>query len=166
LKQSELKLLGGLLLNKLDFPKPFEHSHPPVRELSETDTGPTTQGEKFADWVYKNVGSWGFILIQSVLVAIWVILNATAYIRAWDPYPFIFMNLIFSLQAAYTASLIMMSQNRQDKLKAHNDYLMNLRAEEESRAVLENLDAQDKALEKIYQELMELRKEIGKTRLE
>ena len=153
-------------MNKLDFPKPFEHNHPPVRELSETDTGPTTQGEKFADWVYKNVGSWGFILIQSVLVAVWVILNATAYIRAWDPYPFIFMNLIFSLQAAYTASLIMMSQNRQDKLKAHNDYLMNLRAEEESRAVLENLAAQDKALEKIYQELMELRKEIGKTRLE
>lgn len=153
-------------MNKLDFPKPFKHNHPPVRELSETDTGPTTQGEKFADWVYKNVGSWGFILIQSVLVAVWVILNATAYIRAWDPYPFIFMNLIFSLQSAYTASLIMMSQNRQDKLKAHNDYLMNLRAEEESRAVLENLDAQDKALEKIYQELMELRKEIGKNRLE
>jgi uncharacterized membrane protein len=74
------------------------------------------------------------------------------------------MNLIFSLQAAYTASLIMMSQNRQDKLKAHNDYLMNLRAEEESRAVLENLVAQDKALEKIYQELLELRKEIDKTR--
>jgi len=75
------------------------------------------------------------------------------------------MNLIFSLQSAYTASLIMMSQNRQDKLKAHNDYLMNLRAEEESRAALQNLAAQDKALEEIYQELLDLRKEIGKTRL-
>ena len=95
-------------------------------------------------------------------MVVWVILNATAYIRAWDPYPFIFMNLIFSLQSAYTASLIMMSQNRQDKLKAHNDYLMNLRAEEESKAVLENLAAQDKALEVIYQELLELRKETAK----
>jgi uncharacterized membrane protein len=150
-------------LKKLNFPKPFEHNHPPVRELSEIDTGPTTLGEKFADWVYKNIGSWRFILIQSILVVVWVILNATAYIRAWDPYPFIFMNLIFSLQAAYTASLIMMSQNRQDKLKAHNDYLMNLRAEEESRAVLENLAAQDKALQVIYQELLELRKETAKT---
>ena len=149
-------------MKKLDFPRPFEHNHPPVRELSETDTGPTTQGEKVADWVYKNVGSWRFILIQSILVVVWVVLNATAYIRAWDPYPFIFMNLIFSLQSAYTASLIMMSQNRQDKLKAHNDYLMNLRAEEESRAVLENLAAQDKALEVIYQELQELRKETAK----
>jgi uncharacterized membrane protein len=150
-------------LKKLNFPKPFEHNHPPVRELSEIDTGPTTLGEKFADWVYKNIGSWRFILIQSILVVVWVILNATAYIRAWDPYPFIFMNLIFSLQAAYTASLIMMSQNRQDKLKAHNDYLMNLRAEEESRAVLENLAAQDKALQVIYQELLELRKETAKS---
>jgi uncharacterized membrane protein len=149
-------------LKRLNFPKPFEHNHPPVRELIEIDTGPTTQGEKFADWVYKNIGSWRFILIQSILVVVWVILNATAYIRAWDPYPFIFMNLIFSLQAAYTASLIMMSQNRQDKLKAHNDYLMNLRAEEESRAVLENLAAQDKALQEIYRELLELRKETAK----
>lgn len=149
-------------MKKLNFPKPFEHNHPPVRELSEIDTGPTTLGEKFADWVYKNIGSWRFILIQSILVVVWVILNATAYIRAWDPYPFIFMNLIFSLQSAYTASLIMMSQNRQDKLKAHNDYLMNLRAEEESRAVLENLAAQDKALQVIYQELLELRKETAR----
>jgi uncharacterized membrane protein len=112
--------------------------------------------------VYKNVGSWRFILIQSILVAIWVILNATAYIRAWDPYPFIFMNLIFSLQSALTASLIMMSQNRQDKLKAHNDYLMNLRAEEETRAVLEHLAAQDKAFEVIYRELQEIRRETAK----
>ena len=110
--------------------------------------------------VYKNIGSWRFILIQSILVAIWVILNATAYIRAWDPYPFIFMNLIFSLQSAYTASLIMMSQNRQDKLKAHNDYLMNLRTEEETRAVLEHLAAQEEAFEDIYQELLKIRKDL------
>ncbi len=70
-------------MKRLNFPKPFEHNHPPVRELSEIDTGPTTQGEKFADWVYKNIGSWRFILIQSILVVVWVILNATAYIRAW-----------------------------------------------------------------------------------
>jgi uncharacterized membrane protein len=92
-----------------------------------------------------------------------VILNATAYIRAWDPYPFIFMNLIFSLQSAYAASLILMSQNRQDKLKAHNDYLLNFWAEEESRAVLEHLAAQDRALEKIYQELLEMREKTAKS---
>ena len=116
-------------MKKLVFPDPFRHNHPPVRELSEIDPGPSTYGEKFADWVYENLGSWKFILIQSILVAVWIILNASAYMRPWDPYPFIFMNLIFSLQSAYTASLILMSQNRQDRLKAHNDYLMNLRAE-------------------------------------
>jgi len=156
-------LCGGSPLKKLDFPKPFEHNHPPVRELNDIDTGPTTWGENFADWVYKNIGSWRFILIQSILVVIWVILNATAYIRAWDPYPFIFMNLIFSLQSAYAASLILMSQNRQDKLKAHNDYLLNFWAEEESRAVLEHLAAQDRALEKIYQELLEIRGKTAKS---
>ena len=149
-------------MKKLNFPDPFLHNHPPIRELSEMDTGPTTRGERFADWVYNNIGSWRFILIQSILVAAWVMLNATAYIRAWDPYPFIFMNLIFSLQSAYTASLIMMSQNRQDRLKAHNDYLLNFKTEEESKAVLEMLAAQNNALEEIYQELLELKEETAK----
>ncbi len=150
-------------MRKLVFPDPFRHNHPPVRELSEIDPGPSTYGEKFADWVYENLGSWKFILIQSILVAVWIILNASAYLRPWDPYPFIFMNLIFSLQSAYTASLILMSQNRQDRLKAHNDYLMNLRAEEESKAVLDNFAAQNRALEEIYEELSAIKSKIEKT---
>ena len=150
----------GLNLRKLEFPEPFEHDHPPVQELSDIDPGPSSQGEKFADWVYKNLGSWRFILAQSILVAVWVLLNATAYMQAWDPYPFIFMNLIFSLQSAYTASLILMSQNRQDRLKAHNDYLMNIRAEEESKAVLDNFAAQNRALEEIYRELLALKSKM------
>lgn len=141
----------------LKFPDPFTHDHPLVRELSDIDPGPSSRGEKFADWVYKNLGSWRFILVQSILVAVWVLLNATAYMQVWDPYPFIFMNLIFSLQSAYTASLILMSQNRQDRLKAHNDYLMNLRSEEELKAVLDNFAAQNRALEEIYRELSALK---------
>jgi len=152
----------GLKLRKLEFPDPFKHDHPPVRELSDIDPGPSSRGERFADWVYENLGSWRFILVQSILVAVWVILNATAYVRAWDPYPFIFMNLIFSLQSAYTASLILMSQNRQDRLKAHNDYLMNLRAEEESRAALDNFAAQNEALEEIYREVIAMKSKIEK----
>ena len=150
-------------MRKLVCPDPFRHNHPPVRELSEIDPGPSTYGEKFADWVYENLGSWKFILIQSILVAVWIILNASAYMRPWDPYPFIFMNLIFSLQSAYTASLILMSQNRQDRLKAHNDYLMNLRAEEESKAVLDNFAAQNRALQEIYEELSAIKSKIEKT---
>lgn len=153
-------LFRGLNLRKLEFPEPFKHDHPPVQELSDIGPGPSSQGEKFADWVYENLGSWRFILAQSILVAVWVLLNATAYMQAWDPYPFIFMNLIFSLQSAYTASLILMSQNRQDRLKAHNDYLMNIRAEEESKAVLDNFAAQNRALEEIYRELLALKSKM------
>lgn len=149
-------------MKKLDFPRPYEHNHPPVQELSDIDPGPTTRGERIADWVYRNVGSWRFILIQSTLVAAWILLNIGAYIRHWDPYPFIFMNLIFSLQSAYTASLILMSQNRQDRLKAHNDYLTSLQAETESRAVLDNLAAQDRALQEIYQEILVIRCELDR----
>ncbi len=147
-------------MRKLEFPDPFLHNHPPIRELKDIDTGPSSPGERFADWVYNNLGSWRFILAQSILVAAWVLLNITAYIRPWDPYPFIFMNLIFSLQSAYTASLILMSQNRQDRLKAHNDYLINLQAELEHRAVLDNFAAQNKALEAIYEELHALKSGI------
>lgn len=149
-------------MRKLEFPDPFRHDHPPVRELSDIDPGPSTYGEKFADWVYKNLGSWKFILIQSILVVVWAMLNIGAYVRPWDPYPFIFMNLIFSLQSAYTASLILMSQNRQDRLKARNDYLIHLQAEKESRVVLDNFAAQNKALEEIYEELSALRCKIDK----
>jgi uncharacterized membrane protein len=101
------------------------------------DSKPLSIGQKAADWIYNNVGSWRFIAVQSLLIALWIMLNANTYIHPWDPYPFIFMNLIFSIQAAYTASIIMISQNRQDALKAHNDYLINLKVEEESRAILE-----------------------------
>ena len=73
--------IGGRPLRKLVFPDPFRHDHPPVRELAEIDPGPSTYGEKFADWVYKNLGSWKFILIQSILVALWIILNASAYMH-------------------------------------------------------------------------------------
>jgi len=66
------------------------------------------------------------------------------------------------LQSAYTASLILMSQNRQDRLKARNDYLIHLQAEKESRVVLDNFAAQNKALEEIYEELSALRCKIDK----
>ena len=147
-------------MRKLAFPVPYLHNHPPIRELKDIEPGPSGRGEGLADWVYKNLGSWKFLLAQSILVAAWVLLNVTAYIQAWDPYPFIFMNLIFSLQSAYTASLILMSQNRQDRLKAHNDYLMNLLSEEEHKAVLDNFVAQNKALEAIYEEIYALKSRI------
>jgi uncharacterized membrane protein len=109
--------------------------------------------------VATAVGSWRFIIGQTILLILWVILNVTAWIQHWDPYPFILMNLFMSLQAAFTAPVIMMSQNRQaqrDRLEAHNDFLINEKAEGEIRAVLEHLDAQNEALAEIHRMLAQL----------
>src|SRR5690242_8281884 len=70
-------------------------------------------GARIADRVAAMVGSWHFIIVQSFILALWIALNAVAFIAHWDPYPFILLNLILSFQAAYTAPVIMMSQNRQ-----------------------------------------------------
>jgi uncharacterized membrane protein len=91
-----------------------------------------TVGQLLADRVAEIIGSWRFIIIQSMLLAVWITLNITAYIYRWDPYPFILLNLALSFQAAYSAPIIMMSQNRQsekDHLQAKNDYEVNLKAE-------------------------------------
>ena len=88
-------------------------------------------GQKFADLVASTMGSWRFIIIQSILLLIWVGLNVTAYVERWDPYPFILLNLALSFQAAYAAPIIMMSQNRQqdiDRQAAKNDYQINIKA--------------------------------------
>jgi len=141
-------------LKKLHFPEPFKHKHPVIRNVNEIFEERLTSGLRSADLVARIVGSWRFIIIQSSLLMVWVALNVMAVIRHWDPYPFILMNLVLSLQAAYTAPIIMMSQNRQavkDRLEAHQDFLINQKAEEEVRAILDHLVAQNEALLHIHQ---------------
>jgi len=117
-----------------------------------------TFGQKAADHVAKIVGSWTFIIIQSFILLGWAALNIIAWASHWDPYPFILMNLFLSLQAAYTAPMLMMSQNRQaakDRIEAHNDFLINQKAEVEIRFIMDHLTAQDKALKEIHRLLVE-----------
>jgi len=146
------------------FPKPYRHEHPPVQNVNQIVATQLTFGQKASDFVATNLGSWWFIIVQTMILAIWVVVNITAWLRHWDPYPFIFMNLVLSLQAAYAAPIIMMSQNRQanrDRLEAHNDYLINEKAEVEVRAILDHLEAQDAALLEMHQLLAELRAQTG-----
>src|SRR3954449_7114178 len=101
-------------------------------------------GAILADRVAETVGSWRFIIIQSVLLAIWIILNMIAYVQHWDPYPFILLNLVLSFQAAYAAPIIMMSQNRQseiDRRHAQHDYRVNVKAELEIELLHNKIDA-------------------------
>jgi uncharacterized membrane protein len=74
---------------------------------------PKTTGERAADAVAAAMGSWRFIIIQSAIVAAWILVNIIAVVGRFDPYPFILLNLLFSTQAAYASPIIIMSQNRQ-----------------------------------------------------
>jgi uncharacterized membrane protein len=103
----------------------------------------STRGERIADWVAATMGSWTFIIIQSVLLAVWIMLNVTAFVEQWDPYPFILLNLALSFQAAYAAPVIMMSQNRQaaiDRKAAFHDYDINAKAELEIELLHQKMD--------------------------
>jgi uncharacterized membrane protein len=102
-----------------------------------------TLGQKIADQVATTMGSWRFIIIQSFLLTVWIVLNVTAFIQKWDPYPFILLNLALSFQAAYAAPFIMMAQNRQqdiDRLEAANDYKINIKAELEIELLHQKID--------------------------
>ena len=95
-------------------------------------------GGRIADAVAKGMGSWKFIIAQTVLVVLWMTLNLVGYMYHWDVYPFILLNLLFSTQAAYAAPIIMMSQNRQnerDRAHAEADYKTNTDAKQEIEAL-------------------------------
>ena len=90
-----------------------------------------------------TIGSWRFIILQSTAIAIWIAGNVLSGATAWDPYPFILLNLLLSFQAAYTAPAIMMSQNRQselDRRHAQNDYEVNVKAELEIELLHDKID--------------------------
>ncbi len=104
---------------------------------------PITPGQRLADRVASTIGSWRFIAIQSSAIAIWITGNILTGHGAWDPYPFILLNLLLSFQAAYTAPAIMMSQNRQselDRRHADTDYEVNVKAELEIELLHEKID--------------------------
>ena len=112
-------------------------------------------GDRVADIVAKGMGSWRFIIIQTILVILWMVLNLVGFIFHWDVYPFILLNLLFSTQAAYAAPIIMMSQNRQnlrDRLQAEEDFKTNKDAKieiEELALLLKSIevDKLDKIIE-------------------
>lgn len=103
----------------------------------------STFGQRLADSVANGMGSWRFIIIQTVIVILWMGLNVIALVHHWDVYPFILLNLLFSTQAAYAAPIIMMAQNRQsqrDRVQADSDYKTNVAAKKEIEELMTRLD--------------------------
>jgi len=123
-------------------------AHKPIaRDAADMDEDRATLGDRMADRVAAIGGSWGFILAFCVLLIGWMLLNTDVLAhwgREFDPYPYVFLNLMLSTLAAIQAPIIMMSQNRQaakDRISASHDYEVNLRAELEIMRLHDKLDA-------------------------
>jgi len=113
----------------------FAESHPILRT-------PKTFEQKAADGLTKHMGSWTFLTIFLLFLIIWMLMNIYAWMNAWDPYPFILLNLLLSCLAAIQAPIILMSQNREqqkERLKIEYDYRINKKAEEEIRELKKQL---------------------------
>jgi uncharacterized membrane protein len=117
-----------------------------------------TTGQKAADEFTNAFGTWTYIIIQSVIIVIWMTINAIGIIYQWDEYPFILLNLAFSAQASYAAPLILMASNRssqRDRLTLENDAV-------ETDAILKIQDRQIELLEAIKAETALLRQLIAR----
>jgi uncharacterized membrane protein len=143
-----------------------------VKSVNEIDQERMTFGQRLADGFAAMMGSWGFIIIQSVILAIWVAWNAIAgwhnskypngpHWFLWDEYPFIFLNLALSFQAAYAAPIIMMSQNRaasKDRLAVDIDHEVNVKSEMEINLIMRRLDDLERSMHFNHQEQCSLLK--------
>jgi len=143
----------------------YKHTGHVVKNINTEFTAQITRGQRVADWLAKAVGSWPFIIYQSIMIVVWMTINSYLvymgvnnpdYFKSWDPYPFILLNLVLSFQAAYTGPVVMMSQNRQnekDRLAAEHDFQINKTAEEEIKVIMDQLVHHEKIMLEILSKL-------------
>jgi len=125
-----------------------------TRNANEIIERQETLGERIADSVAGFGGSWTFIITFSVILAIYTAINVWLDKKAWDPYPFILLNLFLSMLAAIQAPVIMMSQNRQDtkdRVRSELDFDVNRRAETEIQGLSRKLNSLDEKLDDVYE---------------
>jgi len=133
-----------------------QHDHPPVRDLNREVDRKLTFADRIADDFARLIGSWVFIAVQLVIMVLWVGLNGLNLIKPWDHYPFMFLNFILGLEIAIWISIVLMSLNRfadRDRLRAQHDYELNVKAEEELKALMNHLMHQDEILLQIVNRL-------------
>lgn len=125
-----------------------------MRNPNEVIEEKRTMGDRLADDLARFGGSWTFIVLFIIVVAVWAVVNVNLARRAWDPYPFILLNLFLSMLAAIQAPVILMSQNRQDekdRLRSELDFDVNKRAEAEIRELSRKLNVISDKLEDVDQ---------------
>ncbi|MCC6726346.1 MAG: DUF1003 domain-containing protein [Saprospiraceae bacterium] len=129
-----------------------------VKNLMQKRPEALTTGQRIADKVATFGGSWAFIITFCVILVCWIVVNIILASKAFDPYPFILLNLILSCIAALQAPVIMMSQNRQeekDRQRAENDYMVNLKAEIEIRNLHQKINL---LMEEQFQTLIDIQR--------
>ncbi|HEX6548811.1 MAG TPA: DUF1003 domain-containing protein [Candidatus Dormibacteraeota bacterium] len=132
------------------------YAHP----VNQVHVDEATFGERLADRVATGIGSWRFLIIQSFLIALWVALNIIGIIGRWDPYPFILLNLCFSLQAAYTGPVLLVANNRSaqlDRLRLEHTAEVEDAAEKMTIQVLEEIQRNTEATVKILERIKDTR---------
>ena len=133
-----------------------QHDHPPVRDLNREIERRETFADRVSSDFARLIGSWAFVIAQVGIMVVWVGLNALNLIRPWDRYPFLFLNFILSLEAALWVSLVLMALNRitdRDRLRAQHDFELNVKSEEELKALMNHLMHQDEILLQIVNRL-------------
>ncbi len=110
-----------------------------IAEMEKAESQVRTRGDRLAEWLASLVGSWTFLIVQTLILIAWLTLNLVMWIQHWDPYPFVLLNLALAVQSAYAAPVLMISQNRQGKLserRNHLDLQINMLAEQETTEIL------------------------------
>ncbi|AUS99523.1 hypothetical protein CLI64_03495 [Nostoc sp. CENA543] len=121
----------------------LSNQHQVIKNYQDKSTEELTSGQHLADKLASHVGSWKFLICQSAVLAGWVGMNLTPGIPHWDESPFIMLNLVFSFASAYTAPIVLMSQNRQsdtDRRNAEIDHQVNLKASQNIELLHQKLD--------------------------
>jgi len=134
-----------------------DHLHP----VNQVHIDEATVGERLADRVATVIGSWPFLITQSVLIAIWVALNVVGFVNHWDPYPFILLNLCFSLQAAYTGPILLVAGNRQsqlDRLRLEHTAAVEEASEKMTLEILKEIETNTEATVRILEHIKQQKK--------
>jgi uncharacterized membrane protein len=135
-----------------------DHLHP----VNQVHIDEATFGERLADKVGTVIGSWPFLIVQTILIVMWVIVNGVElFIHPWDPYPFILLNLCFSLQAAYTGPILLVAGNRQsqlDRLRLEHTAAVEEASEKMTIEILKEIDRNTEATVRILEHLRQQKK--------
>ena len=139
------------------------HEHPPVRDINQEVDRRASRGERIAADLSRVIGSWTFMLFQGVLVALWVAVNVVAFLRHWDGFPFLLLNLVLTFQAAFAVPVVFMVLNRaaqRDRLAAQQAFQEGVKSEEEMKAVMTHLEVQDEVMLQVLHRLERTDREL------